>query len=113
MDSKAAPKRKCVECDGRYSADDFLPARRFGGGGYNRPGRYYDSSICPSCVIELVAGAANSRGHNNSGAMHWDNGDILRAARSLGWQGPILRYSEWRAVMEDRRVSLASGQAVG
>jgi hypothetical protein len=55
------------------------PAQHFGGGNYRRPGRFYSSTICASCVLDFaprVRGGAMTIGN-------WGASRLQQIARDL------------------------------
>lgn len=54
---------------------DTQYASHFGGGGYNRGGRYYSSQICRACIEDLLS--YESEGHNM--VSQWDVRSLKRA----------------------------------
>lgn len=72
---------RCRRCNRKR---DVYPVQRHGGGTYRRPGRFYSSSICAECVVELGPYLpAIGSGHHNVGSLHWDASEIRRILESL------------------------------
>lgn len=40
---------KCSECKTSTHLTDYFRVKRFGGGRWDRPGRWYDTTICNDC----------------------------------------------------------------
>lgn len=47
-------KVTCRNCERRVEFTAAHTASRFGGGNYRRAGRYYPSTICTECVLDLA-----------------------------------------------------------
>ena len=47
----------CRNCDEQVPEDFAFVASRFGGGAYNRAGRYYKTRVCADCAAWLIATA--------------------------------------------------------
>ena len=64
----------CRNCGKRR---EVRSARRFGGGNYRRPGRYYSSSICQECAHDLLTNYPPNRGQST--ISRWDVLSLRRA----------------------------------
>ncbi len=54
MSSSNMWKVTCRDCKRRVDGGTVVLVRRFGGGSYNRPGRYYLGQTCVDCVESAV-----------------------------------------------------------
>jgi hypothetical protein len=52
---------KCAYDDHRVPDEEILRVQRFGGGDYNRSGRWMNANICRACATRVVATATPGR----------------------------------------------------
>jgi hypothetical protein len=50
--------------------DDILRVERFGGGSYDRPGRWMRANICRACATRVVATATQGHDQNSRYGIH-------------------------------------------
>ncbi|BDZ52321.1 hypothetical protein GCM10025867_45620 (plasmid) [Frondihabitans sucicola] len=87
---------KCNRCELRK---DVLLASHFGGGSFRRPGRFYRSSICEDCAIELKSMTTEGDGRHT--ISQWGIGSL---------ETVIQQFADIRA--RDQAAAKAQGESL-
>ena len=85
----------CPNCEERVPEDLTFVAMRFGGGAYNRAGRYYKTRVCADCAAWLIATATPGYSDNNRwglSSLAWGLRGLRRAVPEKGSEYNNGRY---------------------